>query len=468
MIMCMSVFCVSRALASTTTNDTTRNFVSRSQFRLNMVVVVCLQRKNSGEELPVPEGETAVGRGPFFKVTDKRVSRLHATLRLEDGKLALCPKHKNPCFFKGPEETSYKVLPKDNWKELVHGDSFSLLPDDLVFSVVYREKSKKEERIAVIQDDKILTVGDSTDFLDALFTTDDHKTTVSGYPSHKPIITDSKDDHNYETNLTVEVSSQHGSTGKSRILPSWLSGHNVTSQECVRKKADRKVRPRITVKKNNEDNSSPPIKKFARTATNPSSMIDDPSIYKEECKPEEIVVTSSVLPRKVSKEAKKKGVSKPVPVCPYGATCYRKNPVHFRQFSHDVSASLTSAIVDNVSSDDEKEYHKPICPFGKECYRKNSVHRQEYTHSDQMPKKKKENRRSKKGKCSILSGESDDDGEPNTYDYNDSFIDNSEEDGGDVSSFGSNSEDSDWSPCVKMTDSENVEELISETKSTKK
>ncbi len=52
-------------------------------------------------------------------------------------------------------------------------------------------------------------------------------------------------------------------------------------------------------------------------------MIDDPSIYKEECKPEEIVVTSSVLPRKVSKEAKKKGVSKPVPVCPYGATCYR-------------------------------------------------------------------------------------------------------------------------------------------------
>ncbi len=55
-------------------------------------------------------------------------------------------KHKNPCFFKGPEETSYKVLPKDNWKELVHGDSFSLLPDDLVFSVVYREKSKKEER----------------------------------------------------------------------------------------------------------------------------------------------------------------------------------------------------------------------------------------------------------------------------------------------------------------------------------
>ena len=117
-------------------------------------------------------------------------------------------------------------------------------------------------RIAVIQDDKILTVGDSTDFLDALFTTDDHKTTVSGYPSHKPIITDSKDDHNYETNLTVEVSSQHGSTGKSRILPSWLSGHNVTSQECVRKKADRKVRPRITVKKNNEDNSSPPIKVF--------------------------------------------------------------------------------------------------------------------------------------------------------------------------------------------------------------
>ncbi len=55
-------------------------------------------------------------------------------------------KHKNPCFFKGPEEASYKVLPKDIWKELVHGDSFSLLPDYLVFTVVYSEKSKKEKR----------------------------------------------------------------------------------------------------------------------------------------------------------------------------------------------------------------------------------------------------------------------------------------------------------------------------------
>lgn len=34
------------------------------------------------------------------------------------------------------------------------------------------------------------------------------------------------------------------------------------------------------------------------------------------------------------------------------------------------------------------------------------------------------------GKRSILSGDSDDDGEPNTYDYNDSFIDDDEDGGG--------------------------------------
>ena len=91
------------------------------------------------------------------------------------------------------------------------------------------------------QDDETLTVADSTDLLDALFTTDDHTTTVSGCPSHNPIMTNSEDDHKYETISTVEVSSQYGSTGKSRILPSWLSGHNIMSQVCVRKKAKRKA-----------------------------------------------------------------------------------------------------------------------------------------------------------------------------------------------------------------------------------
>ena len=32
----------------------------------------------------------------------------------------------------------------------------------------------------------------------------------------------------------------------------------------------------------------------------------------------------------------------------------------------------------------------------------------------------------KKRKANVLAGESDDDGEPNTYDYNDSFIDDDE------------------------------------------
>ena len=35
----------------------------------------------------------------------------------------------------------------------------------------------------------------------------------------------------------------------------------------------------------------------------------------------------------------------------------------------------------------------------------------------------------KKSKISALEGDSDDDGEPNTYDYNDSFIDDDEQSG---------------------------------------
>ena len=52
-------------------------------------------------------------------------------------------KHRNPCFYKEAGKDSFVILPKDSWKELHHGDRFSLLPEDLVFRV---EDSKREER----------------------------------------------------------------------------------------------------------------------------------------------------------------------------------------------------------------------------------------------------------------------------------------------------------------------------------
>jgi len=64
-------------------------------------------------------------------------------------------------------------------------------------------------------------------------------------------------------------------------------------------------------------------------------------------------------------------------------------------------------------------------------------------------------------KISALAGDSDDDGEPNTYDYTDSFIDDTNLSPGDDSTeYGGESEDSDWAPA----DHEDVSEVIDEAK----
>ena len=63
-------------------------------------------------------------------------------------------------------------------------------------------------------------------------------------------------------------------------------------------------------------------------------------------------------------------------------------------------------------------------------------------------------------KVSALAGDSDDDGEANTYDYNDSFINDADQSSEESTEYGGESEDSDWGPG----DNEDVSELVDEAK----
>lgn len=63
-------------------------------------------------------------------------------------------------------------------------------------------------------------------------------------------------------------------------------------------------------------------------------------------------------------------------------------------------------------------------------------------------------------KVSALASDSDDDGQPNTYDYNDSFIDDADQSSEESTEYGGESEDSDWAPDV----GEDVCELVGEVK----
>jgi aprataxin and PNK-like factor len=115
--------------------------------------------------------------------------------------------------------------------------------------------------------------------------------------------------------------------------------------------------------------------------------------------------------------------------CPYGETCYRKNLTHREQASHPGDPDWDKEVTDTNKK-------KPECPYGAECYRKNPDHFQEYHHARKRVVEMKNKGRTSKRKGNILinlntkhfpslasDDEDDDDGLPNEYDYNDSFLD---------------------------------------------
>ena len=48
---------------------------------------------------------------------------------------------------------------------------------------------------------------------------------------------------------------------------------------------------------------------------------------------------------------------------------YRKNPVHFREFSHDFSSPGADTINGGGAGSDSDDSGKPECPYGTDCYR---------------------------------------------------------------------------------------------------
>lgn len=126
--------------------------------------------------------------------------------------------------------------------------------------------------------------------------------------------------------------------------------------------------------------------------------------------------------------------------CMYGASCYRKNPVHFQHFSHPGDSDYGNLQVANQDEADDR----PECPYGASCYRKNPQHKIEYRHNALSMKS--------------ISDEDNNVGQPNEYDLNDSFLDDDEEE------YEPTDEDSDWEPAKEDQEKEDVEELLKEAK----
>ena len=221
-----------------------------------------------------------------------------------------------------------------------------------------------------------------------------------------------------DTTVTTEGSITH----KKRKLPAWMLEETKTSS---------------------------PIKKVKSADKIGTKLPDD--VCKPDKLPTDPVVTSTPAPD-TTEPPKPDTTSKPVPdisthpttstsvlpVCPYGADCYRNNPTHIAGYSHPPPSAKGKL---------------KICPYGSSCYRKNPDHIKEFSHSPKASlTRDKKPRAAKAKKKSVLDGASDDDGENNRYNLKDDFIDDSGTSDESVSTEVETSESEEWQPADDVTD----------------
>ncbi|XP_042618302.1 aprataxin and PNK-like factor [Cyprinus carpio] len=121
--------------------------------------------------------------------------------------------------------------------------------------------------------------------------------------------------------------------------------------------------------------------------------------------------------------------------CPYGSSCYRKNPVHFQECSHPGDSDYEEEEAEDADDD------RPECPYGTHCYRKNLLHKKDYKHTKSPPK----------------TAAADDEGEDDDH-YENSFINDESEEEEEVD------EDSDYVPESDDSGKEDVKRLQKEAK----
>jgi aprataxin and PNK-like factor len=82
----------------------------------------------------------------------------------------------------------------------------------------------------------------------------------------------------------------------------------------------------------------------------------------------------------VSYENLDKSSGKHRPACQFGATCYRKNPMHRAEQSHPGDSDYEDTKSINSTQEESNSDDKPECPFGKACYRQNPQHKRDFKH----------------------------------------------------------------------------------------
>jgi len=92
--------------------------------------------------------------------------------------------------------------------------------------------------------------------------------------------------------------------------------------------------------------------------------------------------------KEIVKDLFEKSDDNALPICAYGESCARKNPQHFKEYSHVVKKPIEEKIVEeNIVKDETNGL--PACMYGINCVRQNPKHFEEYFHPKELVEKRK-------------------------------------------------------------------------------
>ncbi|KAI5089875.1 aprataxin and PNK-like factor isoform X2 [Silurus meridionalis] len=433
--------------------------------------------RGEGKLIDLPHGDSMIGRGPFLGVSDKRVSRNHGILENLDGQLRLKPvggifiSNLNPYvnsqgFEEEEKEHVEVVMETVSETEQNLGSSRSCEE-----TLAYTPQAKNSFTYESEMRDESHTAGPAT---------------------FSQVGADSRSSCKLDSAAPLMPR-------KKRILPAWMmdvAPINTSSPKVKRapargarntpsSKPSGAKRPRARMPSSSDDMEEEKVneedeedgcrktqrKRARRLESDPEESQDQVPVSRasqERLQEDEDTNTESIAQKTDVKEKESQNyeadqrskktegsTSRPessgntrtsvqqkakiqhrMP-CPYGSSCYRKNPIHFQECSHPGDDDYE----EEQNNRDDEEDDRPECPYGTDCYRKNPLHKKEYKHTKPPAKK------------TVPLNDDDEDEDQ----YENSFInDDSEEEDVD--------EDSDYVPESEDSGNEFIKQLMKEAK----
>ena len=161
-------------------------------------------------------------------------------------------KHKNPCYHKPANSTNFSPILKDEWKELQPNDQISLLPDDLIFTVMYElpapnneERQRSPSPLAL--ETATLPVAEDT------------------VPIEPVPMEEARHSNEEERPPQLRASQPSMSTGRKRILPQWLLDCTSSSSSSNSDNISSRKRPKKSASKTTSETGNSACSKHLHT-----------------------------------------------------------------------------------------------------------------------------------------------------------------------------------------------------------